>query len=50
MTTQTTVRTPVQESTVTVDPLRYVQANELCDTQRKWMAYDAFAALTAHGF
>ncbi len=28
----------------------FVQPSELCDTQRRSMAYDAFAALQAHGF
>jgi hypothetical protein len=28
----------------------YVQPSELCDTQRRSMGYDAFAALQAHGF
>ena len=27
----------------------YVQPSELCDTQRRSMAYDAFACLQAHG-
>jgi hypothetical protein len=27
----------------------YVQPSELCDTQRRSMAYDAFAALQSHG-
>ena len=28
----------------------YVQPSELCDTQRRSMAYDAFAALQSRGF
>jgi hypothetical protein len=28
----------------------YVQPSELCDTQRRSMGYDAFAALQARGF
>ena len=28
----------------------YVQPSELCDTQRRSMAYDAFAALSSKGF
>jgi len=28
----------------------YVQPSELCDTQRRSMGYDAFAALRAYGF
>jgi hypothetical protein len=28
----------------------FVQPAELCDTQRRSMAYDAFAALQARGF
>jgi hypothetical protein len=28
----------------------YVQPSELCDTQRRSMAYDAFACLTSKGF
>jgi hypothetical protein len=27
----------------------YVQPSELCDTQRRSMSYDAFAALHSHG-
>ena len=32
-----------------VAPDAFVQPSELCDTQRRSMAYDAFAALQAHG-
>jgi hypothetical protein len=28
----------------------FVQPSELCDTQRRSMAYDAFAALSSKGF
>ena len=28
----------------------YVQPSELCDTQRRSMGYDAFAALASKGF
>lgn len=28
----------------------FVQPSELCDMQRRSMAYDAFAALQSHGF
>jgi len=28
----------------------YVQPSELCDTQRRSMAYDAFATLQSRGF
>jgi hypothetical protein len=28
----------------------YVQPSELCDTQRRSMAYDAFAAFASKGF
>jgi len=31
-------------------PEQYVKPSELCDTQRRSMAYDAFAALQRHGF
>ncbi len=34
----------------TVRVEEFVQPSELCDTQRRSMAYDAFAALQAHGF
>lgn len=44
----------VTEQTIGTAPARrveeYVKPAELCDTQRRNMAYDAFAALQSRGF
>jgi len=48
----TTTTTKVGEILKTAPAPRveeYVQPSELCDTQRRSMGYDAFAALKAYG-
>ena len=48
--------TPTTKTTLTIrtepvtQPESYVQPAELCDMQRRSMAYDAFAMLQARGF
>ena len=49
MATTTTIGVVIKTAPATKAD-EYVQPAELCDTQRRSMAYDAFAALQAHGF
>ena len=40
----------VRKTQTTPAVAAFVQPSELCDTQRRSMAYDAFACLAAHGW
>lgn len=51
MQTATTVITSTPVKTAPAPTVEsFVQPNELCDTQRRNMAYDAFASLSSYGF